>query len=272
MRPGFGYHWSSIYRSIDRAAPTTSADGLRRARQEWLGEWSEELEQDRAKVRGWRLRVVAATNDDRPQTETVRLGYVPGCAGMRVGHGLSRVSQRAGEGRWPLPLEVAIIAVGEAAAEVGARQVVDYVTRDGWESEDWLTVDAPYTTMPTLKRLREKRVNGLGRVSSKRKFYLPPPPSSGRGRPYVGGKKIKLCAARTMAEPDERQRVEGADGEYFEVSRWADVRLSNWPEQSIVLYRVVEYRADGRPRYKRPLWLIYIGARAAPHLADVSTL
>ena len=35
MNPVFGYHWSSIYRSIDRAAPTTRGGGRRRARQEW---------------------------------------------------------------------------------------------------------------------------------------------------------------------------------------------------------------------------------------------
>lgn len=272
MSPVFGYHWSSIYRGIDRAAPTTSVDGLRRARHEWLSEWSEELKQDQAKVRGWRRRVVDATNYDRPKTETVRLGYVHACAGMRVGHGLSMVSQRVGEGSWHVPLEVAVIPVGEAPAEFGARQVVDYVTRHGWGPDDLLTVDAQYTNMPTLKPLREQRVNVLGRVSSKRKFYLPPPPYAGRGRPCVRGKKIKLCDARTMPEPDERQRVEGADGEYFEVSQWADVRMYNWPEQSLGLYRVVEYRGDGRQRYKRPLWLIYIGASAAPRLADVSTL
>jgi len=272
MSPVFGYHWSSSYSSIDRAAPTNSVDGLRQARREWLNEWSGELGADEAKVGGWRLRVLDATNYDRPKTETVRLGYVHGCAGMRVGHALSMLSQRVGEGSWQLPLEMAVIPVGEAPAEFGARQVVAHVNAHGWEPEDLLAVDAHYTNQPTLKPLRAHGVNVLGRVSSKRKFYLPPPPYSGRGRPCVRGKKIKLCDARTLPEPDEQQRVEGPDGTSFVVSQWRDVRMYAWPEQALVLYRVVEYGFDGRQRYKRPLWLIYIGASPTPRLAEVSTL
>lgn len=36
--------------------------------------------------------------------------------------------------------------------------------------------------------------------------------------------------------------------------------MKKWAEQPIVLYRVIEYRANGERRYQRPLWLIYIGA------------
>src|SRR5262249_22680113 len=43
-------------------------------------------------------------------------------------------------------------------------------------------------------------------------------------------------------------------------SRWDDVRMRQWPAQQLVLYRVIEYRADGKPRYKRPLWLIFVPA------------
>jgi hypothetical protein len=36
--------------------------------------------------------------------------------------------------------------------------------------------------------------------------------------------------------------------------------MKKWPAQPLVLYRVIEYRADGSVRYKRPLWLIYLAA------------
>lgn len=272
LSPVFGYHWSSIYASLERAAPTSSIHELRQARREWLKHWQEDLEQAKARVCGWRVHVLDATNYERPKTETVRLGYVHSGEGMRVGHGLSLLSQRVGEGSWQLPLEIAVIEVESAPAEFGARQVVAYVEKNGWQPEDLLAVDAQYTNRPTLKPLREQGINVLGRVSSKRKFYLPPPPYSGRGRPCVRGKKIKLCDGRTLPEPDARQRVEGEEGAYCEVSQWMDVRMYNWPEQALVLYRVIEYRADGSRRYQRPLWLIYIGTSAAPKLADASTL
>ncbi len=40
-----------------------------------------------------------------------------------------------------------------------------------------------------------------------------------------------------------------------------------WSPQPLVLYRVWEYKAAGTRRYKRPLWLIYVGGVPAPQLA-----
>ena len=39
-----------------------------------------------------------------------------------------------------------------------------------------------------------------------------------------------------------------------------DIRMRKWPPQRLALYRVIEYKADGKPRYKRPLWLIFVPA------------
>lgn len=47
-------------------------------------------------------------------------------------------------------------------------------------------------------------------------------------------------------------------GGHVEVSRWDDLRRHAWPSQRLVLYRVVEYKSDGTPRYKRPLWLVFV--------------
>src|SRR5690606_15409693 len=47
-------------------------------------------------------------------------------------------------------------------------------------------------------------------------------------------------------------------GRRIEVSRWNDLRIKKWPTQALTLYRVIEYKADGQPRYKRPLWLIFV--------------
>jgi hypothetical protein len=108
MSPVWGYHWSSLYAGIARATHDGhSVERLRRERLDWLRHWSEQLEQDLTTVSGWRLRVLDATNYDRPQTETVRLGYVHGCEGMRVGHALSILSARVEEGSWHLPVETA---------------------------------------------------------------------------------------------------------------------------------------------------------------------
>jgi len=274
MSPVWGYHWSSLYAAITRSTqqPQMGLDELRRERLAWLRDWSAHLEPEQTKVGGWRLRALDATNYARPQTKTVRLGYVHGCEGMRIGHGLSMLSARVAEGSWHLPLEIALIAVGEGPAQFGARQVVDYVVAHGWQPDELLTVDAQYSNVPTLKPLHQQGVNVLGRVSSKRNFYLPPPPYGGRGRPRVRGRKLKLCDGRTLPEPDRRQEVGGRDGNHFEVSLFSDVRMRKWPEQALSLYRVIEYKADRTRRYQRPLWLLYVGSSAAPQVREVHNL
>jgi hypothetical protein len=42
--------------------------------------------------------------------------------------------------------------------------------------------------------------------------------------------------------------------------------MRKWPGQRPALYRVVEYRADGKPRHKRPLWLIFVPATVEAEL------
>jgi hypothetical protein len=157
-----------------------------------------------------------------------------------------------------------LIPVEQSPTARGAAQIVDYVRRCGWQPEEVLAVDAAYTNAPTLRPMVAAGVNVLGRVSSKRVFYLPPPPYRGRGRPQVRGRKLKLNDQRTLPEPDQQQRVAGAGGSWYEVSQWHDVRMRQWPTQPLGLYRVWEYRANGTRRYKRPLWVIYVGRAPAP--------
>src|SRR5262249_50338152 len=57
---------------------------------------------------------------------------------------------------------------------------------------------------------------------------------------------------------DQREERQIPGGGRIEVSRWNDLRMRKWPSQRLLLYRVIEYRADGKQRYKRPLWLIFV--------------
>ena len=77
-----------------------------------------------------------------------------------------------GPGSWYLPLEIGLIPVGQAPTQFGATQVGAYVQRWGWQPDEILAVDAAYTNAPTLRPLVAAGVNTLGRVSSKRVFYL----------------------------------------------------------------------------------------------------
>jgi hypothetical protein len=212
LSPIWGYDWSSLYTGLSRAAELDSVSALRQARVQWWRDWGASVRETDPALGPWRVRVLAATNYDRPKTETVKLGYVHGVQGIRAGHGVSVLSQRVASGSWHLPLEMALIPVGQSPTEFGAEQVVAVVQQHGWDPDDLLLVDAAYTNAPTLRPITAQGVNVLGRVSSKRVFYLPPPAYSGFGRPRVRGRKIKLNDARTLPEPDATEHVTVQDG------------------------------------------------------------
>ena len=272
--PVWGYDGSSVYAALRRVAADGDVETLRRVRLGWRVD-HEGLAEPNPRVGSWRLRVLDATNYDRPQTRTVRHGFAHGADGMAPGHALSVLTERVGPGGWPLPLAVEVVPVEEHPAAYGAEPVVAFADTHGWADKDLLVVDAGYTNQPTRSVLLKGGVNGFGRVRSKRTFYQPPPVVSGkrgRGRPKVRGKKIKLNDARTVPTPDAEKTVPYEDGRYFEVARWSDVRMRKWPGQPVVLYRVIEYRADGTRRYERPLWLIYVGRSSAPTLAEAQAI
>jgi len=256
LSPLWGFGSSTLYAGLRAGAEPAPVVALREARLQWWEEWGGAMRDPPAEVGPWRVKVLDATNYDRPKTRTVPLGYVHGVQGMKPGHGLSVLSEQVGPGSWYLPLEIGVIPVGQAPPQFGAAQVVASVQRWGWQPEEILAVDAAYTNAPTLRPMVAAGLNVLGRVSATRVFYLPPPPYSGFGRPRVRGRKLKLSDQRTLPPPADFQRVEKAEGGWHEISQWADVRMRQWPPQPLGLYRVWEYKADGTPRYKRPLWVI----------------
>lgn len=264
----FAYDWSSLYQSLRRAeeqlAGTIEEDDwlrqLRTARLNWLKQHP--ADSPREELGPWQVRILDGSNYDRPKTRTVEVGYVHGADGMKPGHGLSLLSERVGPGSWTLPLEIAWFSPHSDPLGFGAAQLEQFVNQHGWLPEQMLTVDAQYTVAPFLKPVHECGVPILGRVRNNRCFYLPPPEYSGFGRPAVRGRKIKLNDARTLPAAQATEQWTLDAGGRIEVSRWDDLRMKQWPTQKLLLYRVIEYKADGQVRYKRPLWLIFVPAAA----------
>lgn len=227
--PQLGYQWSSIYSSIREGTDQESLVKLRDARAEWWEEHREMLyESDEVlkRVGEWRIKILDATDYQRPKTRTVKIGYAHGVDGMKPGHTLSVLSEPTAPGSWCLPLAIAVVEVGKSASEFGACQIKEYIERYGWQPDEILDVDCGYINVPTLRPMHQAGANILGRISGKRVLYQPPPPYSGKGRPRKYGKKIKLNDQRTLPAEDEHEQVTLADGRCFEISRWNDVRMS----------------------------------------------
>ena len=259
----FGYGHDSLYQALRRAAEALgekidSEDWLlelRKARLAWLA--VPPPSPLRADLGAWKIRILDASNHSRPQVKTVRVGYVHGADGMKPGQGLSLLAERVGEGSWTLPLEITWMPPETGPTSLGAQQIESFVAAHSWPAEDVLDVDSPYTVRPFLERVIAAGVNVLGRVRNNRCFYLPVEESQGFGRPARLGAKFKLNDPTTHSPAEATESWELATGGRITASCWSEVRQKGWACQPLTLYRVIEYGADGQPRYKRPLWLLF---------------
>jgi hypothetical protein len=185
--------YTALYRSARELAEDCSQNDwlqdLRTARLNWLKK--QNVPTPNPATGEWRVRILDATDYQRPKTTTVELGYVHSAQGMRLGHGLSMLSERVGEGSWTLPLEIGWIPPKSYPPTYGMVQIEEFVKRNGWEPTYVLVVDAQYTAEPFLAPVHDLKVSILGRVANNRVFYLPPPTYCGFGRPPVRGRKIK---------------------------------------------------------------------------------
>src|SRR5262249_4839397 len=208
LSPAWSYEHSSLYAALNRAAQELGRDiseddwlqDLRTARLDWLG--AQNALAPNPATGKWRVRILDASGYPRPKTQTVQLGYVHSADGMRLGHGLSLLSERVGEGSWTLPLEIGWIPPKSHPITYGVVQIEQFVKRHGWEAWQALVVDAQYTVEPFLKPVHELGLSVLGRVASNRVFYLGPPAYRGFGRPPVRVRKINLRDAGTLPPID----------------------------------------------------------------------
>jgi hypothetical protein len=174
---------------------------------------------------------------------------------------LSLLGEIVGPGSWTLPLEIARFSPQCDPLSFGVEQLTQFVKHHGWSADQVLDVDAQYTVAPFLKPVHELGISILGRVRNNRCFYLPPAPYSSFGWPKVCGRKVKLNDARTLPAAAATEELKLEASGRIKVTQWDDLRMRQWPEQAMTLYRVIEYKADGQPRYKRRLWLIFVPAR-----------
>ena len=74
LSPLWGFQGSSLYAGLRGACAPTTLAALRQARWEWWQQWGEVVREPDPRLGQWRLRVLDATNYDRPKARTVRVG------------------------------------------------------------------------------------------------------------------------------------------------------------------------------------------------------
>jgi len=180
---------------------------------------------------------------------------------MKPGFGLSVLAERVGEGSWALPLGIAWIPLEHGPTSFDSEQIKAFVKAHVWTANYVLDVDSQYTVRPFLKPVVGEGVNVLGRVLNNRCFYLPIKQYSGFGRPAHLGAKFKINDPKTHPRTDRVGSWKLGTGGRIEVRCWLDVLQKGLALQSLTLYQVIEYRADGKRRYLRPLWLLFVASR-----------
>ena len=211
------------------------------------------------------LRPDAATVPDRSKV------YSAAHAKALPGHQFSWLGRVLAVGQsWFAPREVVRVPTSRTPGEVGAEQVQRLGADPTPKQPKVVVVDSHFPVPPFLRAFvgLAPRVVLLARLASNRVLYgSPPPPTGQRGRPRVHGAKLAL---RTPGPPD-RQATARLLGQDVRISAWANYHFRAVPTLVGLVVRTEFLKADGTPRYKRPLWLFWSGPPAIA-LADVVTM
>ena len=171
---------------------------------------------------------------------------------------------------WFASREVVRVPTSRTSGEVGAEQVPRLGADPTPKQPKVVVVDSHFPVPPFLRAFvgLAPRVVLLARLASNRVLYgSPPPPTGQRGRPRVHGAKLAL---RTPGPPD-RQATARLLGQDVRISAWANYHFRAVPTLVGLVVRAEFLKADGTPRYKRPLWLFWSGSLEIA-LADVVTM
>jgi hypothetical protein len=203
----------------------------------------------------------AETLPDRTQTKKSR--DAPKEVGHRWSWLVRIVSQRPS---WSLPQDVERVASEATDSAVAAEQV----KRLDQQGASWKAVvaDSLYGNYIFLGVfLLVSTVVALVRLRSNRVLYEEPPERTEPtpGRPAKHGRKFKVSDPHRS--PDRQENVTLL-GQEIRLSAWHDLHFYKLPALVGLVLRVEFLKADGTPRFKRPLYLFWTG----PHTIALADL
>ena len=211
-------------------------------------------------VGGYAIYAIDTTIQPHPEAETLpdRSPVYSAERGKAVaGHQFSWLGRVIAFGQsWFAPREVDRVPTDRTSTEVGAEQVQALAQQDSAVSKV-MVGDSHYARRTFLQVfLGLSQVYALVRLACNRVLYGPPSPKSGqRGRPKVHGAKFRL----KDPGPPERHCEVKLFGHTVRLSAWPNLHFKDLPQLVGLVLRVEFLKADGTPRYKRPLWLFWSG-------------
>ncbi len=212
-------------------------------------------------VGGYAVYAVDTTIEPRPDAETLPdRGNVYSAEREKTvaGHQFSWLGRIiAFRQSWFAPREVDRVPTDRTCAEVRADQVQALAAQGDSATRKVIVGDSHYARRKFLKVfVALNGVYALTRLACNRVLYAPPPAKTGkRGRPKVHGDKFRL---KSPGAP-ERQSEVNLFGHTVRLSAWHNLHFRDLPLLVGLVLQVQFLKADGTPRYKRPLWLFWSG-------------
>jgi hypothetical protein len=300
LSPFFRREYSSITDGIDNFFQATTPEKKAEERREWEQKLVRVVAPYLAppKERKFWLFGIDVTPQPRPFAKTLAdrtYVYQPntlkGNKPVNIGHQSSVLAYLPEKGEqaapWIVPLNVRRVSSEEKKNEAGAEQVKELISDEKLPFSGKLKVlvgDSDYSTRSFLGEVYGNEADQAGKKKSdeqvamvrsagNRTFYHAPPEIEGKnpvGHPIWYGEPFRLSDEETWGKPDGEEWTTWTTHRGKEY----DVRLRGWPnirmtgtkdypmhEYPFTLIRVDVLDEEGKPVFKRPMWLIVMGKR-----------
>lgn len=213
-------------------------------------------------VAGYRIQALDHTPYPRAHAPTVSdRGYVHGADGVVIGHQYSVLGRvMHASGAWVGVEDCERIATDQTPVQVGAEQVARLRQMSPSTCKHVITADSEYLTHEMLDQA-DGRTQLLIRMKNNRVLYHHPKPrkSGQRGRPAMHGRRVKLSDARTLGNPGQAFSLTTDEGGRIEIAVFTGLHVRSHPKLHGCVIRVRAFRADGRRKFARPIWLYWTG-------------
>ena len=229
--------------------------------------------EDAETIAGYEVYAVDCTGDPATEAKTLpdRGQSKKGRnAPLEVGHTYSwlvRLVQRGTS--WCMPLDIGRVSTESSDSQVGADQVAALAEHN--RRPKVVVADSLYCNATFLVIfLTVEYIYALVRIRSNRVLYEQPPEREPgqKGRPRKHGTKFKLSAPD---RPPDRAETTTLLGQQVRLLAWTNLHFYQLPFLVGMVLSVQFLKADGSPRFKRPLYLFWTGPTSVV-LADLARM
>jgi hypothetical protein len=218
------------------------------------------------KIAGYEVYGLDATKDERPDAETLS----ERCSlktqedePVVYGHKYSWLVRLVQWGTsWVAPQDLVRIDPELTDNQVGRQQVKGLAERNS--NLKVVVEDSLYGNHIFLGVfLLIQNTFALVRMRITNVLYEPPGPRQPgkRGAPKKHGDSFKLSSPSRLADCEEDFQL---GSQTIRLKAWKGLHLKKLPDLLVMMLRVEFLRADGTPRYKQPMWLLWSGPTDVP--------